>query len=100
MEILNQKNLYKDYFEVNRLTLKNKKNKQITRDFLRSKNAVAAVVYDRIKNKYLFVKQFRPGPQKDVIEQKPPEVIENPDQINLTIGARSYGTIQDEYYSR
>ena len=68
MEILNQKNLYKDYFEVNRLTLKNKKNNQITRDFLRSKNAVAAVVYDRIKNKYLFVKQFRPGPQKDVIE--------------------------------
>jgi len=67
MEIVSTKNLYKGYFEVNRLYLKNKGN-EYTRDWLQSKDAVAGVVYDRKKHLYVFVKQFRPGPQKDVIE--------------------------------
>jgi len=67
MEILREENLYKGYFEVNRLHIENK-GKTYTRDWLEGRNAVAAVVFDTLKNKYIFVKQFRPGPRIDVIE--------------------------------
>jgi len=56
------------YFKVHKLTLQNKKNGQVVREYLNSKDAVCAVVFDSIKNKYIFVKQFRPGPKIPLIE--------------------------------
>lgn len=56
------------YFKVHKLTLQNKKNGQVVREYLNSKDAVCAVVFDSTKNKYIFVKQFRPGPKMKIIE--------------------------------
>ena len=67
MKILEKLSLYKGYFEVNRLKIENK-GKIYTRDWLEGKDAVAALVYNTVTHKYIFVKQFRPGPRKDVIE--------------------------------
>jgi len=67
MEILRSENIYQGWFRIDRLFLKNK-GKEFTRDRIVSKDAVAAVVYDEKLDKYIFVEQFRPGPQKNVIE--------------------------------
>lgn len=55
------------YLKVHKLTLQGKKN-QVNREYINSGDAVAAVVFDTIKNKYIFVKQFRPGPKMKIIE--------------------------------
>lgn len=65
-KILNSKNLYKGYLEVNQLTLENGDGSVFTRDWLQSKDAVCAV--DRIKKEYVFVKQFRVGSKSELIE--------------------------------
>lgn len=56
------------FFKVHKLALQGKKNQQVTREYVHSKDAVCAVVYDTVKNKYIFAKQFRPGPKMDIIE--------------------------------
>jgi len=56
------------YLKVNKLTLQGKKNQQVTREYLNSRDAVAAVVYDTVKNKYIFTRQFRPGPKMKILE--------------------------------
>ena len=56
------------YMKVHTLSLQGRKNQQVTREYLNSKDAVSAVVFDTIKNKYIFVKQFRPGPKMKIIE--------------------------------
>jgi ADP-ribose pyrophosphatase len=56
------------HFKVHTLTLQGKKNQQVIREYVNSKDAVCAVVYDTIKNKYIFAKQFRPGPKMEIIE--------------------------------
>lgn len=66
-KILSERNLYKGYLEINQLTLENNIG-EFTRDWLQTKDAVCAIVYDCVKKEYVFVKQFRVGPKKDVIE--------------------------------
>lgn len=56
------------FFKVHKLTLQGNKNQQVTREYVNSKDAVCAVVYDTVKNKYIFTKQFRPGPKMNIIE--------------------------------
>jgi ADP-ribose pyrophosphatase len=57
----------KGFLKIKRLFLRNK-GKDFTRDKVVSPDAVCAVVYDEVEHKYIFAKQYRPGPQKDVIE--------------------------------
>jgi ADP-ribose pyrophosphatase len=57
----------KSWIKLNQLKLQGKKG-ELTREYMNSKGAVAAVVYDTTKNKYIFTKQFRPGPKKEIIE--------------------------------
>lgn len=56
------------YMKVHKLTLQGKKNQQVTREYLNSKDAVCAVIFDTVRNKYIFTKQFRPGPKMHIIE--------------------------------
>jgi len=68
MNIEKDDNLYSGgRFKLNRLTLNNK-GKTFTRDYIPSGNAVCSVVYNKVTNKYIFTKQFRPGPRKDLLE--------------------------------
>jgi ADP-ribose pyrophosphatase len=56
------------YMKINDLVLQGKKGQQVNRQYLNSKDAVCAVVFDTVKNKYIFTKQFRPGPKMHIIE--------------------------------
>ena len=55
------------YFKIHKLNLQGKKG-PVTREYVNSKDAVCAVVFDTIKNKYIFAKQFRPGPKMVILE--------------------------------
>lgn len=55
------------FFPTKRVHLK-KGIKKYNRDYIQRVSAVSAVVYDTVKKKYLFVKQFRPGTKGEVIE--------------------------------
>jgi nudix-type nucleoside diphosphatase (YffH/AdpP family) len=56
------------YFKINKLNLIGKKNQPVTREYLKSKDGVCSVIYDTVKDKYIFTKQFRPGPKIEIIE--------------------------------
>ena len=56
------------YLKVHKLSLQGKKNQPVFREYLKSKDAVASVVYNSFTNKYLFTRQFRPGPQLPILE--------------------------------
>jgi len=56
------------YFKINKLDLQGRKNQPVVREYIRSKNAVCAVIYNTTNDKYIFTKQFRPGPKMDIIE--------------------------------
>jgi ADP-ribose pyrophosphatase len=66
--IVNRDTKYKGYLNIDELTLKTKKGKEIKREVMRRKNAVAALVYNTITQKYIFVSQFRPGAGTEVLE--------------------------------
>ena len=50
------------------MTIKTKSGKDVKREVMVRKNAVAALVYDKSTKKYIFVSQFRPGSSTDIIE--------------------------------
>ena len=58
----------KGHFKVHTLTLQGKKNQPVTREYVHSKDAVCAVIYDTVRDKYIFTKQFRPGPKMEILE--------------------------------
>ena len=66
--ILNREPKYKGFINIDELTIKTKKGKEIKREVMRRKNGVAALVYNTITQKYIFVSQFRPGVGNDIIE--------------------------------
>jgi len=56
------------YFKVHKVALQGKNNQPIIREYVNSNDAVCAVMYNTNNNKYIFVKQFRPGPKIEIIE--------------------------------
>ena len=66
--ILSRQNKYKGFLNVDELTVKTKKGKEIKRELMVRKDAVAAVVYDTVKKKFIFVSQWRPGSNSDITE--------------------------------
>jgi len=59
---------YKGHFSVDELTVKSRSGKEHKREVMVRKDAVAAVVYDTTKKKFIFVSQWRPGSNSDVLE--------------------------------
>ena len=59
--VLNRENKYKGFISIDEITFKTKSGKEVKREVAVRKNAVAAVVYNVKKNKYIFVSQHRPG---------------------------------------
>lgn len=66
-EITGTEVAYDGYFKINKHTIKDGEV-EYTREVFDRGNAVAAIVYDTVKEKYLFTKQWRPGAEGDMIE--------------------------------
>ena len=66
--IVDRQNKYNGYLSVDELTVKTRKGHNVQREIIKRPNAVAAIVYDTKKNKYIFVEQWRPGVASNIIE--------------------------------
>ena len=65
-KIINKKNLYKGFFELNEITLKYRKHngewsKNIKRELFGGAQVSATLPYDPIKKEIILIQQFRPG---------------------------------------
>ena len=77
--ILNRQLKYNGYLKIEELTIKTPSGKEIKREVLRKKNAVAALVYNTVTGKYIFARQWRPGPENDILEI-PAGVLDKPNE--------------------
>jgi ADP-ribose pyrophosphatase len=66
--IVDRTNKYKGFISVDELTVKTKKGKEVKREVMVRKNAVAALVYDTNKKVYVLCSQWRPGSASDIVE--------------------------------
>lgn len=66
-EITDKKTVYDGYFKVEEYQVKDG-DKEYTREVFERGNSVAGIVYDTVKEKYIFTKQWRPGADGDMIE--------------------------------
>lgn len=66
--VLDRKNKYGGYLKVDEITRKTKSGHEVKQEVMVRKNAVAALVYDTEKQKYIFVSQWRVGSMGDIIE--------------------------------
>ncbi len=66
--VSNRETKYKGHFKVDELTLISRSGKEIKREVMVRKDAVAAIVYDTKKDKFIFVSQWRPGSNSDILE--------------------------------
>jgi len=66
--IINRESKYKGYLNIDEITFKNKKGKEVKREVMNRKNAVSSLVYDTVKKQYVFVSQWRPATSNNIIE--------------------------------
>jgi ADP-ribose pyrophosphatase len=66
--IKNTERVYDGFIKVDKLTIEKPGGDDVTREVMVRKDAVAALVFDKIQNNYIFVRQFRPGPASDIVE--------------------------------
>lgn len=66
--ILDRQNKYKGYLNIDEITYQTKSGKKGTRELMVRKNAVAALLYDTVKEKYILISQWRPGSASDIVE--------------------------------
>lgn len=66
--IIDRQNKYKGFLNIDELTIRTKSGAEVKREVMTRKNAVAALVYDTVKEQYIFTSQYRPGSASDLIE--------------------------------
>jgi len=66
--IIDSKNKYKGFISIDELTVKTRSGKEVKRELMVRKDGVASVVYDKVKRKFIFVNQWRPGSNSEIIE--------------------------------
>jgi len=66
-EITKKETVYEGYVNLEELTIKNGDN-EVTREILNIGNGVGAIIKDTVKNKYIFVSQYRPGAEGLMVE--------------------------------
>jgi ADP-ribose pyrophosphatase len=59
---------YKGFLNIEELDIETRTGEIIQREVMTRPDAVAALVYDTIKERYIFVSQFRPGTGKEILE--------------------------------
>ena len=68
MGVSKRETKYKGHFSVDELTVKTRSGKSVKREVMVRKDAVAGIVYDTKKGKYIFVSQWRPGSNSQLLE--------------------------------
>lgn len=68
MEITQRRRVFDGHFKLTELTATTPQGEQITRERFEPGQAVAALVFDTAKQHYLLTKQFRIGPETDLLE--------------------------------
>jgi len=66
--IIDRKNKYKGFLNIDELTVKTKAGKEVKREIMVRPDGVAALIYDNVKDKYVLVSQWRPGAASDIVE--------------------------------
>jgi ADP-ribose pyrophosphatase len=66
-EVTNRETVYEGYTNVEKVTI-NSGDKEIDREVLKTGNSVAGLIYDTVKEKYIFVEQYRAGAEGVMVE--------------------------------
>ena len=66
-QVTERKTVYDGYTKVEEITI-NDGEKDIKREVLKTGNCVSAIIKDTVKNKYIFVSQYRPGAEGMMLE--------------------------------
>jgi ADP-ribose pyrophosphatase len=66
--IIDRKNKYKGYLNIDEITYKTKSGKEGKRELMVRQNAVAALLYNTETEKYILISQWRPGSASDIVE--------------------------------
>lgn len=66
--IINRLNKYKGFLNIDELTVKTRSGNEVKREVMHRHDAVAGIVYDTEKDKYIFVSQWRPGSNSVILE--------------------------------
>jgi len=82
MKIVNKEVLYKGFYQLNKLFLKNSNNGEMfDREQFQTPNSIGVLLHDKKNSKIVLVEQFRIGPEKKLLEIVAGKV-EN-DDVNL-----------------
>jgi ADP-ribose pyrophosphatase len=66
--VTNRQRKYKGFLNIDELTVKTRSGKEVKRELMVRPDGVAAVVYDTKTEKFLFVNQWRPASNVEIIE--------------------------------
>lgn len=66
--LTNREKKYKGYLQVDELTVKTRSGKEVKREIMIRKDAVAAIVWNTSKKIFIFTNQWRPGSNSDIVE--------------------------------
>lgn len=66
--VLDRITKYKGHFSIDEVTIRSKSGIELKREIMVSKNVVAAVVYNTKEKQFIFVSQWRPGSNTEMIE--------------------------------
>lgn len=66
--LTNRERKYKGFINVDELTVKTRSGKEVKREVMVRKDAVAGIVYDTKKKVFIFVNQWRPGSNQEIVE--------------------------------
>lgn len=66
--IIDRQNKYSGHFKVDELSVRTKSGNIVKKEVMVRKNAVAALVYDTLKDRYIMASQWRPGPASTIVE--------------------------------
>jgi ADP-ribose pyrophosphatase len=66
--VTNRERKYQGFINIDELTVKTRSGKEVKRQVMVRKDAVAGIVYDTKKKKFIFVNQWRPGSNTEILE--------------------------------
>lgn len=67
-KIKSKNKVYDGFFPINILEIENLDGKTVKREQIKLHDAVAGLIYNTLENKFIFVKQFRVGPEDFILE--------------------------------